>query len=317
MKEKILRFWCILMMGGILLITGCTTQIHEKPQEKTVHKPVVYTSIYPMYDFAKQIGKDKIDVRWMIPPGAEPHDWEPTAKLMAEMEKADIFIYNGVNMEPWAEKLLDALQNQKLIAVEASEGIDLLKLQEDGHEEEHEEGYHGQYDPHVWLDPMNAIKQAENIKNALVKADEVNGEFYEGNFQTFANKLRDLDKNFQEKLRNKKRREIVVAHAAFGYMAKRYNLEQIAITGVSPQQEPSAAQMAEIADFVKKYQLKYIFFETLTSPRLAEVLAREAGAQTAVLNPIGGLTVEEIKAGKDYVSVMEENLATLAKALGE
>lgn len=318
MQKKKLGFLGILLMCSILWITGCTIQNHEKPQDKQVHKPVVYTSIYPMYDFANQIGKDKIDLRKMIPPGAEPHDWEPTAKLMAELEKADVFIYNGVNMEPWVEKLLAAVQTEKLIVVEASKGIDLLALQEYKHEEFHEEEvHHGEYDPHVWLNPMNAIKQGENIKDALIKADESNQEFYEKNFEIFAHELKKLDENFQEKLSNIKRREIVVAHAAFGYMAKRYDLEQIAITGLSPQQEPSAAKMAEIADFVKKHRLKYIFFETLTSPRLAEVLARETGAQTEVLNPIGGLTEEEMKAGKNYISVMEENLATLTKALGE
>ncbi|WZL73512.1 metal ABC transporter substrate-binding protein [Clostridiaceae bacterium 35-E11] len=318
MQRRIWGFLSILMICSILWITGCTIQTHQKPQDKQVYKPVVYTTIYPMYDFTYQIGKDKIDLRKMIPPGAEPHDWEPTAKLMAELEKADVFIYNGVNMEPWVDKLLGAIQNEKLIVVEASQGIDLLTLQEHTHEESHDkEDHYGAYDPHVWLDPLNAIKQAETIKNALIKADESNQKFYETNFEVFADELKKLDKNFQERLRNIKRREVVVAHAAFGYMAKRYDLEQIAITGLSPQQEPSAVKMAEISDFVKNHQLKYIFFETLTSPRLAQVLAKETGARTEVLNPIGGLTEEEIKAGKNYISVMEENLSTLIKALGE
>jgi zinc transport system substrate-binding protein len=193
--------------------------------------------------------------------------------------------------------------------------VDLIKAEE--HEDEEEEEEHGEYDPHVWLNPMNVMKQAENIKNAFVKADEANKDFYEANFNEYADKLKALDEKYKQELSNTKRKEIVVAHGAFGYLANRYGLEQVAITGLSPQEEPSAAKMVEISKFAKEYNLKYIFFETLTSPRLAQVLADEVGASTLVLNPLEGLTQEEINAGKDYIVVMEENLAALKKALGE
>ncbi|MBB6216777.1 zinc transport system substrate-binding protein [Anaerosolibacter carboniphilus] len=315
MKGKRSRTWSILLILTLLLMGGCSRPA-EEAQGNTEEKLLVYASFYPMYDFAKNIGKDKIDLKLMIPPGVEAHDWEPTAKLMGEMEKADVFIYNGLDIEPWAEKMTGSIENDQLITVEASQDVDLIKAEE--HEDEHEEEEeHGEYDPHVWLNPMNAMKQAENIKNAFVKADEENKDFYEANFEEFANKLRALDEKYKQELSNMKRKEIVVAHAAFGYLANRYDLEQVAITGLSPQEEPSAAKLAEITEFAKDHSLKYIFFETLTSPKLAQVLAAEVGAETLVLNPLEGLTQEEINAGKDYIAVMEENLAALKTALGE
>lgn len=304
-----------------MLVAGACS-IQQRPQtsaEERDGKLLVYASIYPMYDFAQKIGGDKIDLRMMVPPGAEPHDWEPTAKIMAQMEKADVFIYNGANMEMWADKLVKSISSEKLKVVEASSGVSLIKLED--HEEgeygkhEGEEDNHGDYDPHVWLDPMRALKQAENIKNAFVAADEENMEFYESNFNEFANKLRELDQKYREELKDRKLNEIVVAHAAFGYLADRYGLEQISVSGLTPQEEPSAAKMAQITELVREHGIKYIFFETLTSPKLAKVIANETGAKTAVLNPVGGLTKDEIEEGKGYISIMEDNLEILKKAL--
>lgn len=317
MKRKIFSIFLVMIM----LVAGACS-IQQRPQtsaEERDGKLLVYASIYPMYDFAQKIGGDKIDLRMMVPPGAEPHDWEPTAKLMAQMEKADVFIYNGVNMEMWADKLVKSISSEKLKVVEASSGVSLIKLED--HEEgeygkhEGEEDNHGDYDPHVWLDPMRALKQAENIKNAFVAADEENMEFYESNFNEFANKLRELDQKYREELKDRKLNEIVVAHAAFGYLADRYGLEQISVSGLTPQEEPSAAKMAQITELVREHGIKYIFFETLTSPKLAKVIANETGAKTAVLNPVGGLTKDEIEEGKGYISIMEDNLEILKKAL--
>jgi zinc transport system substrate-binding protein len=318
MKGNNLKMWSILLTFTLLFLGGCSKPV-EEAQGNTEEKLLVYASFYPMYDFAKNIGKDKIDLKLMIPPGVEAHDWEPTAKMMGEMEKADVLIYNGLEMEPWIEKLTASIQSEQLIIIEASQGTELIEGEhhEDEHEEEEEEHEHGAYDPHVWLNPMNAMKQAENIKNAFIQADEANKDFYEANFNEFADKLKALDEKYKQELSNMKRKEIVVAHAAFGYLTNRYGLEQVAITGLSPQEEPSAAKLAELTEFAKQHNLKYIFFETLTSPKLARVLASEVGAETAVLNPLEGLTQEEIDAGKDYIAVMEENLAALKKALGE
>lgn len=314
----------ILPLVILVLVTSCSKKTAEDINEAgtDVEKIKVYTSIYPMYDFTKQIGRDRIDLELMVPPGAEPHDWEPTAKLMAEMEKADVFVYNGVQMEMWADKVIGSLSNKELIVVESSEGVDLLKFEENDHDEEeteHNEQEHGHrhadYDPHVWLDPVRAVKQAENIKNALIKADEENRDFYEANFNEFKEKLSELDNKFKEELSGRELDEIVVAHAAFGYLADRYDFKQIAISGLTPQEEPSAAKLAQITKVVNEHGIEYIFYESLANPKLSEVLAKETGTKTAVLNPIGGLTKEERASSKDYIAIMEENLLALKKAL--
>lgn len=321
--SNLLRFFLILC---VILLSGCTIEANPKPQKGTKQdKIIVYASIYPMYEFAHQIGKDKIDLRWIIPPGAEPHDWEPTAKLIGEMKKAHVLIYNGAGMEAWIDRLIHSLNTKDLVVTDASKGISLLTLHKENHEkdvsfregQEKEQHSFGKYDPHIWLDPIRAMQQAENIKNAFIQADRRNEKFYEENYKKFAQHLMDLDQSYREGLKNIKNREIIVAHAAFGYLADRYGLKQVAIKGISPQEEPSVAKIVEICDFCRKHQSKYIFFETLSSPKLAEVLAREVGAQTSVLNPIGNLTQKEIQQGKNYLTVMQENLETLKKALGD
>lgn len=321
---KLKKVVCILLVILLLFISACSKKNIEETEDvaNDIKRIKVYTSIYPMYDFTKQIGKDRIDLELMVPPGAEPHDWEPTAKLMGEMEKADVFVYNGVQMEMWADKVIGALSNNDLIVVEASEGVELLKFQEHEHDKENiqyneqeQKHKHGAYDPHVWLDPIRAIKQAQNIKNALVKADEENREFYEANFNEFKDKLTVLDSKYKDELSDRELDEIVVAHAAFGYLADRYGFKQIAVSGLTPQEEPSAAKLVQITEVVNKHGIEYIFYEALASPKLSQVLAKETGTKTAILNPIGGLTKDEQALGKEYISIMEENLLALKKAL--
>jgi zinc transport system substrate-binding protein len=308
----------VLLIAVLFITTGCLdradkqNRIIEQPD-----KPVVFTSIYPMYDFTKNIGGDRIDLRMAIPAGAEPHDWEPTAKLLAALQEADIFIYNGVGMEPWVDDMLASLSGDGPFIVEASEGIGLLKLENHvGKQSRHHNGFTG-YDPHVWLDPVRANMQCENILSALIKVDQRNEDYYRSNFLKFSDKLKELDNLYRETLSGFSRREIVVSHAAFGYLADRYGLIQIAVSGLNPREEPSAAELVELTQFIREKGVRHILFETLTSPKLAEVLAIEAGAKIGVLNPIGGLTRQEMDEGMDYLSVMMKNLETLKDVLAE
>ena len=255
-----------------------------------------------------------------MPAGTEPHDWEPAASDIKKLEEADIFIYNGAGMEHWAADVLTSLDNKNLIAVEASTGIDLLEGSEHEEEENGEKDEHAEeitYDPHVWLAPENAKKEMENIKDALVSADPDHQEYYEKNYQTYAKKLDDLDAEYQEKLSDVKTRDVIAAHQAFGYLCQAYGLNQSGIEGLSADSEPDAARMKEIVDFAKKHQVKTIFFEELVSPKISETIAKEIGAQTKMLNPLEGLSDEELKAGADYFSVMESNLETLVEALNQ
>lgn len=287
----------------------------------------VMASFYPMYDFAVKIGGEYAEVTNMVPAGTEPHDWEPAATDIKKLEQADLFIYSGAGMEHWAEDVLESLSKQSLVSVEASEGITLLPGHEEEEEahaeeqteehagEEEDEHEHGAYDPHVWLSPLNAKKEMENIKNGFVKADPAHAEYYEENYTNYAAKLDALDKEFKTKLADVPHKEIVVNHEAFGYLCQAYGLTQLGISGLSPEEEPDPKKMAEITDFVKEHSVKVIFSEELVSPKVAESVASETGARVEVLNPLEGLSDEELAAGADYFSVMEENLVKLVNAL--
>lgn len=292
---------------SLVVLSGCSIKTNEKIGSPDGKKILVYTSFYAMYDFAKKIGGDKINLTNLVPAGTEPHEWEPTPTDIANLEKADVLVYNGAGMERWLDKVLKTLKNNKLIAVETSKDLKLLNNTDKDEDLK--------YDPHVWLNPMLAKKQMEAIKNALVTADPSNKDYYEKDYTDNAKKLDELDKEFKDAAAKFTKKYIIVAHQAFGYICDAYGLKQIAIEGLNADAEPSPAKMAEITKFAKENNVKYIFFEELISPKVAEAIAKEVRAETEVLNPLEGLKEDDIKAGKEYFSIMRENLEVLKKAL--
>ena len=269
----------------------------------------VMASFYPMYDFAQKVGGDKVEVKDMVPAGTEPHDWEPAATDIRNLEDADVFVYNGADLEHWAEDVLATLENQDLITAEASDGVELL----DG-EGDHAHGDNGK-DPHVWLDPLRAKQEMKNIRDAFGQADPENRDYYEANYEKYAGEFDELDQEFREGLADIKSRDIIVAHEAFGYLCNAYDLKQLAIEGLTPDSEPDPAKMQEVIEDAKEFDIHTIFFEELASPKVAKTVAKEVDAVTAVLNPIEGLSEEDIQDGEDYFSVMRKNLAALKMAL--
>lgn len=318
----------IIIMLAILIIvlSGCTQKVEKNESSEVID---VYTSIYPIYDFATKIGGEKASVKLLVPAGMEPHHFSIKPKDMVKLENADILMYNGLNMEVWIDQIIGSLSSEELLIAKVTEGVEVLEIhetkdEEDIHEESEEEAHqdedshaHGKSDPHVWLDPLNAMKQAENIKEILIKKDPDNQEYYEKNYRELKDKLEKLHETYKENLKDLKQRKFVVSHAAFGYLAHRYELEQIFVSGLTPQEEPSSAKMAEIVDIIMENEIKYVFFETLTNSKLSKVIAHETGAEVLELNPLGGLSQEKIDAGDDYFSVMEKNLENLLKALKE
>ncbi len=315
-----------------VLFTACSTK-KEEPSAKSTEpaaesmndtqnnadqstsgKLKVYTSFYPLYDFARKVGGDKVDVTNLVPAGTEPHDWEPATTDILSLEKGDILIYNGAGMEHWVDQVTSSLENKNLVLVEASDGLTLLEGGEE-EEEEHDDAEGSGYDPHVWLSIRNAKKEMENIKNAFVKADPDNSDYYEENYTKYAAGFDELDQKFTSELSAAANKDIVVAHKAFAYLCADYGLNQVAIEGLAADSEPDAKRMAEIIEFAKSNNINTIFFEELVSPKVAETIASEIGAKTDVLNPLEGLTQEQLNTGEDYLSVMEENLEALLKAL--
>lgn len=309
MKKTVIAIIILLLSGMVL--PGCTgTKVRSAEQSI-----IIYTSFYPMYFLASEIAGDKASVISMVPAGAEPHDWEPTPKMAVELNKADMLIYNGAGMEPWIDNILTIINKDRTKVVDASEGIELLKSEE--HSEEEESHEHGIYDPHIWVSPIRAMQQAQTIYEALIGIDPANSDYYGKNKNELDSKLTKLGKDIWDASKSFKSNVIVVSHEAFGYFANDYGLKQVAIRGINPQEEPSPSKMAELARECRDKKVKYIFFERLTSPKLSETLAREVGAETLVLNDAAGLSEEDIKSGKDYITVMYENLENLKKALGD
>lgn len=300
---------------SLSLLTGCGTQPADTAADDGRLR--VLTSFYPMYDFACKIGGDCIDVTNMVPSGTEPHDWEPSTNDLKNLEKADVFIYNGADMEPWADDLLVS-RSDTLHVVEASENVELRTTDgehEHAHEHEGADHHHGDFDPHVWLDPENAKIEMEAIRDALCAADSENATVFQSNYEKYAAELDALDAEFHEKLSSLPNRTIVVAHEAFGYLCDAYGLTQVGIEGLSPDSEPDPGRMAEVIDFVREHNISTIFFEELVSPKVAEAIASETGAQAKMLSPLEGLSDEQAAAGADYFSVMHDNLAALMEAL--
>ena len=300
---------------SLSLLTGCGKQPADTAAGDGRLR--VLTSFYPMYDFACKIGGDCIDVTNMVPSGTEPHDWEPSTNDLKNLEKADVFIYNGADMEPWADDLLVS-RSDTLRVVEASENVELRTTDgehEHAHEHEDADHHHGDFDPHVWLDPENAKIEMEAIRDALCAADPENSTVFQSNYEKYAAELDALDAEFREKLAPLPNRTIVVAHEAFGYLCDAYGLTQVGIEGLSPDSEPDPGRMAEVIDFVREHSISTIFFEELVSPKVAEAIASETGAQAKMLSPLEGLSDEQAAAGADYFSVMHDNLAALMEAL--
>ena len=287
----------IIFLGGCKLAPQNTRNFVEED------KLAVVTTIYPMYDFVKNIAGDRAEVINLVPAGMEPHDFELSTGDMRLLEQAEVFVYNGAGMEHFVDKTLAALDNDRLLTVEAAAGILPAKTEE------------GNDDPHTWLSVANAIAEAEAIKEALIQADPAGREYYEDHFAAYRDRLEKLDERYREELSGCAGDTIVVAHEAFGYLCREYGLKQEAIEGLTADSEPDSARMREIIDLCRRQDIRVIFFEELVSPKVAETIADEVGAKTMVLNPIEGLSGEQQEQGLDYIGLMEENLEALKQAL--
>lgn len=284
-------FFIIIILLSIFVL-NCNKNGDKNSDKNILGKLQIYTSIYPIYDFTKKIGGERITVYNMTKAGAEPHDFEITSKDMANLSKADLFIYNGGGMEHWVDTIMEALKDLKYI--NASSNINENNL-----------------DPHFWLSPINAKIQMENIKNGLIEIDFENKNYYESNYNLYANRLNELDDKIRNSLSNIKNRNLVLTHPAFGHFCKEYSLNQIAIA--RGEADPKA--MADIITFIKNNNVRAIFYEEFSSSKLVDSIAKEAGIKILTLNPIESLSEEDIDAGEDYFSIMKKNLISLSDGL--
>jgi len=343
--------WMLALVCAALMVVAAGCGKDAAPQSDKMR---VVATVFPVADVVKKVGGDLVDVHLLVPPGAEPHDWEPTVSDRKEIGKAKVFFYNGAGLEPMEQLLTpEVLGDAK--AVELAQGLKLRvptaheeedhdghhhdeadAHDEDGHHHDdadahhdddhdhdhegtvehahkHEHGHHhhGGVDPHVWLDPQNVMHQVDTVVAALSEADPAHAATYRENGEAYKKELAQLDADFAQALAQRSNRTLLVTHAAFGYLADRYGLEQIAIMGIDADAEPTPERMADLIEAVRTHDIKVIYTEELLSPKLAEAIARETGAQVRMLNPIEGLTAAQEKAGADYLSLQRENLAAL------
>ncbi|NLY77974.1 MAG: zinc ABC transporter solute-binding protein [Tissierellia bacterium] len=294
-----MRKLIIILFSIMLIIVGCSSEANLNSNGSEDN--LVYVSFYPLYFLADEIGGDHIDLRMVVPNGVESHEYEPSMQQLKDIEKAQLFIYNGAGFESWADKVVGNIIEEDR-TINASESVHLIM--EDNNP-----------DPHIWLSPQNMIKIGETIKDRLVLMDAANKDEYERNFNELASRLMELDNKYFEELKDKSKDSIIVSHAAFTYLADRYGFEQIPVAGISPEQEPSSKTIADLIEIVKNDNHEYILLETLASPKTVQVIAEETNLQVLTLNPIEGLTEEDITNGEDYITIMEKNLENLKKAL--
>ena len=402
----------IAVIGSVLAFSGISNDATPLPVPVDVpqeEKLTVMTSFYPYHEFTKNVAGDFADVKQFMPSGVEAHDWEPRAQEIQSLKDADVFVYNGLGMEPYIENIIESGEFDNVLFVKASdddhddshaeefheeialvieefeeghmtesqsiEAIEeiLHEHEGDGHEhgtgmieeiehvlheiedghiegsegleeihhlvsgedvhdehakedehddhDEHEEGGHGEhdhdyeFDPHIWLDPILVKQQVNVIRDGLIQADPQNKEHYEENARIYNNKMDALDMKIGSALSSCQKDTIVPFHNAFIYLGERYDIHIMALSGMTPDSEASAAEIAEFVDFVKDNDIKVIFSEELVDPRLAEVIADEAGAEVLLFSPLEALTLDEVGKNVSYIDKMEDNLDSLKVAL--
>lgn len=304
MKKK----W--LMLAGAMVLSSLISLNQPAHAEEKIN---VMTTFYPVYEFTKQIVGTQGKVELLIPAGSEAHDYEPSAKDMSKIEKADVFVYHNENLEGWVAKAKKSWHGDTKV-IKGTKGMLLLPGSED-HDHTHEAG-HGhshEYDPHTWVAPPLAKQEVASITKQLSKLYPTKKTVFEKNAAAFSQQLDQLDQQYQTALKDAKQKEFVTQHAAFHYLAVEYGLKEIPIAGLSPDQEPSPAQLAKLKKVVEQKGIKTIYFEKNASSKLAQTLADEAGVKLAVLNPLESLTKTQLKQGKNYLTVMAENLKALTK----
>lgn len=334
----------VLLLALFLSACGSTSETSNPVQDNTndadtasIDKLSVYTTVYPLTYFTERIGGDLVEVESIYPAGANEHTYEPTQQDMISLAEANLVFYIGMGLEGFIEKAQTTLKNEDVEFAATAAAIPEEELGE-GHSHDHEseaadehahdhgadEGHdhghnhdhsHGSVDPHVWISPVLSQELAKSIKNELVEQDSENAKTYEANYKALIEELKELDRSFHETADAAATQTFFVSHAAFGYIADTYALEQVAVAGLNSQDEPSQKELTQIVDQAKELDIRYVAFEQNVSSKLTEVIQKEIGAEAVQLHNLGVLTEENLANGETYFTLMEENRKTLEKIL--
>ncbi len=318
MKRSIVSVFIMYIFLSLIFIS-CQKRETVPAGDKTIK---VVTTLFPLHDFAKNVGGKRVQVELLVPPGMEPHSFEPKPGDIRKISDADVFMYTGEFMEPWIEDVLKGVPNNNLLVINTSMGIVLAedrdlaephkyeKNSESQREPHHE--YNGK-DPHIWLDFSNAQTMVENILNGFITKDPANRDEYLKNAEAYSAQLSRLDRQFQV-VRASCKKDMIIhgGHFAFGYLARRYHLQYLsAYRGFSPNAEPTPGNIIQLIKNLRNHHLNYIFFEELVSPNVSETIARETGAKLLMLHGAHNISRDEWEQNVTFISLMENNLKNL------
>ncbi|MFB5661538.1 metal ABC transporter solute-binding protein, Zn/Mn family [Alteribacillus sp. HJP-4] len=348
--KKVLFLLCILTF--MMVITACSSNEQDEGSETEGKEDIlkIYTTLYAWEAFAEKIGGEYAEVENLVPAGADVHSFEPTAQTLVDVAEADAFIYNGAGMDGFADAINETAEEEGTASIKVTEDMALQEFtghdheageekheensseNEDEHnhaeeEEAHEHGEgesheeedhaHSDQDPHVWLDPLLAAEGAEKIKNEFIELMPEHKEDFEENYAELQNDLNELDEEFTAMAESAEKDTFLVSHAGYGYWEDRYGINQIGISGLSPNNEPSQKDLQSIIALAEENNLNYVMFEQNVSSKVAEVVQEEAGAEALSLHNLESLTEKDIESKEDYFSIMRSNIENLKTALSE
>lgn len=340
--KTIFRKIITLFMTATLVLSMCSCGI-GKYADLDENKLLIVTTLFPQYDFAKQIAGDKAEVVLLLSPGVESHDFEPTPSDIILINQADLFIYTGDEMEPWVATILESIDNEELNVLDVSEGIEVI-CEEENHEHNHvheesegqEETDHSEEediifgesdhtghdhshsaDPHIWTSPVNAMQMVECIEQALVERDGENSEFYQENAHEYIHQLEEVDGEIREIVEHADKRTIYFGgRFAMSYFADEYGLNYVAaFDSCQAESEPSARLIVKIIEKMQEDDAKYVFYEEMTDPKAAGIIAEEIGGEILLLHSCHNVSKAEMEEGVTYLSLMKQNAENLGKAL--
>lgn len=307
-----MKYFRIIFAVATLALTIIVVSSRIPNNMESPRKLQIVTTIFPLYDFTRSVGRDKVNVSLLIPPGTEIHNFEPKPSDILKIQRADIFVYTGTSMEPWVEDIMGGISGSKMRVVDVSIGITMSP--DIAHEEDVSDK---QMDPHIWLDFENDRKIVQIISQSLAEKDPPSAQSYTKNASELRDKLAHLDTRYKRTLSHCRTNHIVYGgHYAFGYMARRYSLTYTAVQGFSPDSQPTPQDLIRLVNEIKDNDIQYVFYEELTSPKIAETLASETGAELLLLNTAHNISKEDLTKGVSFVSIMENNLKKLEIGLG-
>ncbi len=297
-----------LLFTVLLMLSGC-----QSINKQNDGKIQVITTIFPIYDFTKEIAQDKVDVTLILPPGVEPHSYAPKPRDIFEIRNSALFIYTGDFLEVWAHSIISVLDEDKVDIIKASDGVHLLTSAD----ETGSKSSPTAYDPHIWLDPNNAIIMVNNILNGLIKVDPENQSFYENNAAIYIQKLQDLDNTYNDLFSHTKYTTIIFGgHYVLGYLAYHYHLNyKSPYNGFSPDALPTPKKMQELINLINTTGEKTIFYEELVNPKVAQMISENTGAEMLAINGAGNVSKNDFNNHVSYLTIMYENIENLKKGL--